>query len=300
MLILGCSNIVPKYRLLSEYLTIREMNCFTPEFQMRARCSSMMMPWMILLIGLSYSCNPSGRGITHGDHAVNVSVKPATDSTKVISTLDLYRAKRFESLKEALDSETEEVHKLILYDCGLTLLPPEIGKLTYLASLDVSYNELTEIPEVISALHYLQGFYATHNQLTRFPHQLLLLPLLTRIDLSGNQIDEIPPEIGYMDQLTRLTMDQNVLTSLPMELYSLDNLTVLELADNTLRALPKGISGLGSLKKLDVSGNQLTGLPREISTLANHLEELNIQRNPIPPEEIQWLEEAMPSTQIRY
>lgn len=276
------------------------MNCYIHlRLNRNLRYILVFSEW-ILLLSLTFSCNPSERHKTGGVNKYSEMVKPEIDTSKVIGTLELYRDKRYESLSEALDTETEAVHKLILYDRGLPALPPEIGELTYLASLDVSHNRLTRLPDEISDLHYLQGFYATNNSLTQFPEQILLLPLLTRVDLSDNQINRFPPEIRVMDQLTRLTMDHNLLTSIPIELYALGKLSVLELADNGLSEIPAGISGLGSLKKLDLSGNQLTGLPREITTMSAHLNELSIQGNPIPEEEIRWLIEAMPATQIRY
>lgn len=278
------------------------MNCYIRRYSRSLRVYQLfvMLTWGLSLVFTA--CHPpqADRGNGQTGREVEKLQKPQIDSSKVLNTLELYRAKRFEGIQEAISSGPEQVFKLVLYGRDMKNLTPDIGQLIYLASLDISHNKLTGLPEELSGLHYLQGLYITHNRLNRFPEQIFLLPVLMKLDLSNNQISEIPPEIRQMDQLTRLTMDQNTLTAIPVDLYALTNLNVLELAGNGLTSIPEGISNLTALEKLDLSGNQLTGLPREITTLAGTLEEINIQGNRIPGEEVQWLIEAMPETQIRY
>ncbi len=278
------------------------MKCYMPSGPRITAQILLVFPLICSVLLFFPACHPprADGGGTAKDQIQSQVDRPEIDSSKVLNTLELYRAKRYEGMQEAMNAGPENVFKLVLYGRNMVNLSPDIGKLIYLASLDVSHNELTELPEAISGLHYLQGFYATDNRLERFPEQILRLPVLMKLDLSGNQISEMPPEISWMDQLTRLTMDRNHLTSIPLELYELNHLTVLELAENGITVVPEGISGLTALKKLDLSGNQLTGLPREITTLSEHLEELSIQGNRIPREEVKWLIEAMPGTQIRY
>lgn len=246
------------------------------------------------------SCNQPGAGWQATESEIMNAAKPAIDSSRVLETLALYRAKRYEGIQEAMKAGVDNVHKLVLHGRKMGILSPAIGSLTNLASLDVAYNELSELPDEISRLYYLQGFYANGNSLVDFPKQILLLPLLAKLDLSENQIREIPVEIVRMDQLTRLSLNKNAFTSVPVQLYELENLKVFELSDNNLSELPAGIANLSNLTKLDLANNQLTSLPKEISTLSETMNELNIQGNPIPPEEIEWLIKAMPKTKIRY
>ncbi len=256
--------------------------------------------FVVAFMAFTYACNSTVSGDRQLDESVMDAEKPVLDSAQVLETLELYRAKRYEGIQPALKERVENVHKLVLYGRKMGILSPEIGKLKYLQSLDVAFNDLAELPEELSQLHYLQGFYASGNRLTVFPSQILLLPILTRLDLSHNQISDIPGEIRKMDQLTRLSIESNTLTSIPVALYNLANLSVLELAGNGLSKMPEGISGLKSLKKLDLSNNQLTSLPREIASLTETLSDLAIQGNMIPEEEISWLIESMPHTKIRY
>lgn len=265
----------------------------------RHKYHSVLVTGLACLTLISAACN-SGRNTNGLNSTIMEAVKPVVDTTMVLKTLDLYRAKRYEGLQDAFAAGAENVYKMSFHGRKMKSLSPDISRLTYLASLDVAYNELTYLPEEISGLHYLQGLYANNNMLARFPGQILLLPVLAKVDLSGNRIGEIPEEISRMDQLSRLSLDNNAIMQIPVGLYKLANLKVLELAGNGLSSIPEGISRLTDLRKLDLSKNQLSGIPKELATMTGHLEELNIQGNQIPLDEIKWFVEAMPSTTIRY
>ena len=246
------------------------------------------------------ACNTSPGEKTGLDQFIMPVKKPAIDSSMVLDRLSLYRARRYESVQDALSGDPDKVYKLVLWGKKLPVIPPEIGRLKYLHSLDVAHNELTELPEEISDLHYLQGFYAGANMLTRFPEQILLLPMLDRIDLSENRITEIPEEIVRMDQLRKLDMGENRLMDLPARLFELTNLEILTLDHNALTRLSPDISNLRSLRKLDLSDNSLKEVPWEITGLKTTLTDLEIQGNEIPVEKVRELVEAMPSTNIRF
>jgi hypothetical protein len=133
--------------------------------------------------------------------------------------IELYRAKRYESIQEALAAGPENVLKMSFHGKKIGSLSPEIKNFTYLATLDIANNDLAELPDELSDMHYLQSFYANGNRLTEFPGQLLLLPVLVRLDLSANQISEVPREIMKMDQLASLNLEANQLTGIPVQLY---------------------------------------------------------------------------------
>ena len=261
--------------------------------------STLTLIFAALILIILNSCQ-SGGSMKSLNKEIMGKEKPAIDTSMVLETPELYRAKRYESIQDANNSDVKGVHKLVLHGKQLGKLSPDVGKLTYLSSLDVAHNNLSELPEEISLLHYLQGFYANGNKLVDFPVQILLLPLLARVDLSENLIRAIPGEIMKMDQLTRLSLDNNQITSIPVQLYELPYLHILELANNGLSELPEGIANLSNLKKLNLANNRLTSIPREITTLSEKLEELNIQGNQVPQAEIDWLVNAMPNTQIRF
>jgi Leucine rich repeat len=246
------------------------------------------------------SCNSSGTGASGTDSSFIKPEKPAVDTTRVPEMIELYRAKRYEDFQTAEAAGIEQVLKISFHGKKMGSLSSEIARFTYLATLDVSYNDLAELPVELSELYYLQGFYARGNNLTEFPEALLMLPLLARLDLSENQIAKIPAGIIHMNQLGSLNLEKNALSQLPVQVYELSNLSVLNLAHNGISRVPEGIGQMLGLQKLDLSNNQLNAIPEEIVALSGNLKELSIQGNQIPAEKVKYLVEAMPSTQIRY
>ena len=174
-------------------------------------------------------------------------------------------------------------------------IPPEIGNLTNLTTLNLSSNKLTgPIPSVISNLTNLTTLNLADNQLTGdIPAQLGNLTNLTTLDLSGNELSgTIPPEIGNLTNLTSLSLHINKLTgSIPPEIGNLTNLTLLNLFSNQLSgSIPPEIGNLTNLSGLDLHSNKLTGPippgignfdPKFMDLLSLHSNKLT---GPIPPE----------------
>jgi len=147
---------------------------------------------------------------------------------------------------------------------GLTgEIPPRIGNLTYLTSLDLGMNpqnqtnQLTgEIPPEIGNLTNLTYLNLGHNRLP---------------DGSGGFSGEIPSEIGNLTNLTALHLSHNNLTgNIPSEIEHLTNLITLNLAHNDLTGIPIEIGNLTNLEYLYLSSNDLTGsIPSEIWGMTN-------------------------------
>jgi len=142
-------------------------------------------------------------------------------------------------------------------------IPSEIGNLTSLTQLDLSYNQLTDIPSEIENLTNLTGLYLYGNQLTDIPSEIGNLTSLTQLDLSYNQLTDIPSEIGNLTSLTQLDLSYNQLTDIPSEIGNLTNLNYLYLSSNQLTGeIP---SWIGNITNINLSSNQLTGvIPIEI------------------------------------
>ena len=144
---------------------------------------------------------------------------------------------------------------LSLIGRGITSLPAEIGMLTNLTRIDLSYNRLTSIPA-----------------------ELEKLTNLTRLDLHRNQLPSIPAELGKLTKLTTLNLSDNQLTSIPAELGKLTNLKTLYLYGNHLTSIPAELGKLTKLTELWLHANQLTNIPAELGKLTK-LDNLYLDHN---------------------
>ena len=165
------------------------------------------------------------------------------------------------------------VHGLALPGRGLwSVLPPELGQLSELRTLDLRRN-------------YLGG---------SIPPQLGQLPNLTVLNLASNQLTGVIPfELGNLSSLQALRLGDNKLTGeIPSVLRHLANLEWLQLHGNRLEGpLPPWLVGLSSLQVLSLGDNQLTGpLPSWLGSITG-LRSLDLGENlltgPIPPELMQ-------------
>ena len=172
-------------------------------------------------------------------------------------------------------------------------IPPELGYLPRLVSLDLGNNHLTgPIPPELGNLARLRYLGFTRNNLTgAIPPTLTSLTSLEILALGGNALTgEIPTGLGNLANMTELYLWGNDLTGpIPTGLGNLANLTVLYLSDNGLTGpIPTTLGNLTSLTVLSLRGNDLTDpIPSTLGSLAS-LTELYLSSNdltgPIPAE----------------
>jgi len=182
-----------------------------------------------------------------------------------------------------------DLKSLNISDNRLSNLPPEIGQLTNLTRLIISKNQLSNLPPEIGQLTNLTTLAISINQLRSLPPEIGQLTNLLVLSIFENKLRSLPPEIGELTNIFNLYIGQNKLRSLPPEIGKLTNIFKLYIEENKLRRLPPEIGKLTNLKYLIISENQLTDLPPEIAQLRN-LRELNISGNKLkslPPEIVQ-------------
>lgn len=154
-------------------------------------------------------------------------------------------------------------------------IPTEIGNLTSLTVLHLSYNQLTDsIPSEIGNLTSLTILDLAHNYLSgSILAEIGNLTNLGILDLASNYLSgSIPAEIGNLTSLTKLNLYGNELTgSIPDEIGNLTNLDILDLFANYLSGnIPAQIGNLTSLEYLYLQDNQLNGsIPAQIGNLTN-------------------------------
>ncbi len=138
-------------------------------------------------------------------------------------------------------------------------VPAEIGDLSNLLALGVSYNQVSSLPAEIGDLSSLLGLYLSGTGLSSYPTEIGNLTGLTSLSLSSNHLTSVPPEIWSLTNLTGLSLDRNDLTSISPEIGSLTKLTSLALLFNDLSSIPDELGDLDSLETLYLNYNQLSG-----------------------------------------
>jgi internalin A len=106
---------------------------------------------------------------------------------------------RKELLEIIAQAAREGREALDLSGRGISELPPEIGQLTNLTSLDLgdpwdeeNKNQLTELPDEIGQLANLQMLALSGNQLTTLPESIAQLANLQKLDLWSNELTTLP------------------------------------------------------------------------------------------------------------
>ena len=178
-------------------------------------------------------------------------------------------------------------------------IPSELGNLTQLKGLALSFNRLTgRIPPQLNTLSGLEWLFLADNRLTG------CVPEVWQ-DVEENDLDEVGlPICTDEDALNALyeaadgdnwVSNQNWLSNRPIGTWygvitdENDRVIELDLSDNELNGtIPSELGHLTYLEVLYLSENQLSGsIPSEISVLSN-LIELSLWTNeltgPIPPE----------------
>ncbi|MCL4267627.1 MAG: leucine-rich repeat domain-containing protein [Anaerolineae bacterium] len=165
-------------------------------------------------------------------------------------------------------------------------MPLEIGNLTDLKNLNLSYNHLSSLPPEIGNLLNLTYLGLSRNNLSSLPPEISNLSNLTELAFGDNNLSSLPPEIGNLVHLEWLELEDNNFSNLPPEIWNMPNLTYLSLSDNNLSSLPPEIGNLTDLIRLDLGDNDLSSLPPEIGNLTD-LKNLNLSHNhlsSLPPE----------------
>lgn len=192
-------------------------------------------------------------------------------------------------LRMISQAKDEGWERLDLSSQRLNILPPEIGQLTNLVSLNIFKNALTELPPELGDLTSLRSLDIHTNKLTQLPPEIGQLTSLRFVDLSNNQLTRFPSEIVKLTNLRFLDLSDNDLPHLPADINQLSSLILLDLSNNKLTKLPSELGELIRLQYLDLPGNQLAELPIEMQQLSS-LSRLYLKGNPLPlpPEALEY------------
>ncbi|VDK36660.1 unnamed protein product [Taenia asiatica] len=161
-------------------------------------------------------------------------------------------------------------------------IPKELDRLTKLADLDLSYNQLVAVPEPVFDLRALRKLDLSHNEISELSALTDNWPSLEYLNLSHNQLVSIPSGLTRLTKLRKLYLNDNQLTfsGLPSGMAKLNDLEVLNASNNKLENIPEGLCRCGRLKRLILSNNELETLPDAIHFLIENLEKFDVENNP--------------------
>ncbi|KAL0426921.1 UNVERIFIED_CONTAM: putative LRR receptor-like serine/threonine-protein kinase [Sesamum latifolium] len=198
-----------------------------------------------------------------------------SDSTSVCSWIGVTCGSRHQRVT-ALDIST----------MGLTgNLPPDMGNLTFLVSLNLSSNSFHgSLPQELAQLRRLEVIDFRFNDFTGdVPSWFGFLAQLQFLSLRNNSFSGFgPTSISNMSKLETLDLSYNSLQGkLPDEIGNLHNLKKLSLQFNKFEGLiPITIFNISSLESLALTGNSLSGdLPGDLCRSLPRLNELYLSEN---------------------
>ena len=92
----------------------------------------------------------------------------------------------------------------------LAKIPTEIGMLSNLREICLSFNKFRAIPASLQTCEKLETLLMNGNQIQEIDVEgLRKLKVLTVLDLSNNDIQQVPPELGTLTQIRSLQLEGN-------------------------------------------------------------------------------------------
>jgi hypothetical protein len=160
----------------------------------------------------------------------------------------------FEAIVELVQLESLKAYG------GLATLPPGLGRLSRLVTLELDGNHLGAWPDVVTELASLERLRIASSGITgAVPPTLGRLVRLRHLTLRWNQIDALPEALGALSQLETLDLESNQLSALPASLGALRSLRTLDLSRNRFSELPvEALAGLPALQSVEAEGNPLS------------------------------------------
>ncbi|WP_421794401.1 leucine-rich repeat domain-containing protein [Haliscomenobacter sp.] len=161
---------------------------------------------------------------------------------------------------------------------SLQKLPPEIGQLSKLKSLDLESTFLRRLPSEIGNLSELENLNVASTQISSLPPEMGKLQNLKRLNAQWCRLESIPKELGQLKNLRQLILRINPIQAIPPELGQLSNLENLDLHYTRISNVPPELGKLSNLQYLFLSWNSLTNLPAELGQLKK-LKEIELYHN---------------------
>jgi len=183
---------------------------------------------------------------------------------------------------EATQSVFSFLESIDLHGNKLTGIPPGLGLLEKLVSLNLARNKLdSSVLDILSSLPALAELRLGENHFKGpLPSSVGDLVHLQVLDLHSNGIDALPQELGRLSKLKRLNVADNRLSTIPFE--AIFDLPLIEIIASSNRLngslFPQNVIQIPHLQVLDVSTNALIDISEHKVDMPR-LQTLNISNN---------------------
>lgn len=252
-----------------------------------------------ILYWANHSHNSSAAWYTQQD----CSIKYSMDS---LAVFHLLKANGVDSIpvESVSGREGDRIVHLKVPGMGLKKIPAEIGSLTELKSLDLSYNKISSLPDTFSHMTNLVILLLNDNGLTDLPGSIMNCKPRGGLTLGHNPLCNLTPnqldwatsfdsqfkennrndcsERYPLDTLAvRALLDANNMVEEKIAKVSLSRngrIVSLNLASRNIGIVPPEIGNMDSLEELDCTNNHLKSLPGGFGKLAG-LKKLLLGRN---------------------
>jgi hypothetical protein len=190
----------------------------------------------------------------------------------------LTNASYIECLVESISYGNYREKKVPTYRAVMEL-PPEIGKLSKLETLELGTLGLTRLPDEIGELVNLKRLSLNENHLSALPDSVENLQKLESISLDYNEFEQFPKSLLHLTNIDSLSVSDNILSTIPNTISRLTKLQFLNLANNKITHLPDEIGELNKLNTLLLSGNCLTTLPNSAEKISKSFSSSSLHSN---------------------
>ncbi|KAL6908041.1 hypothetical protein ACP4OV_002211 [Aristida adscensionis] len=129
----------------------------------------------------------------------------------------------------------------------ITALPPEIGGLQNLQTLDISSTGVSGLPMAMGKLQNLESLDISNTEVRHLPTEVGELQSLETLNVSSTRITEVPREIGKVQHLKALNVSNTRVIELPWEGSLLSNSVRVIAGDKNSPQLVKFSDGLGAV-----------------------------------------------------
>nr|GMC75349.1 probable LRR receptor-like serine/threonine-protein kinase At3g47570 [Ipomoea batatas] len=194
------------------------------------------------------------------------------------------------------ESRHRRVTELHLSGMGLTgEVPPELGHLSFLVSLDLRQNNFHgSLPPNLANMRRLRFLDCSVNNFSgNLPRWLRLLPKLKYLNLKNNSFSgPLPSFLSNITTLERISLSYNSLQGeIPQEIGHLPRLIVLDIQTNHLTgSIPFPIFNISTIQVVTLSGNELSGsLPLDMCDNIPALQGLYLSYNNLEDFEAKYL-----------